>query len=74
MTMRWYARPEGDKLKLRVIPQPDPWLKNDHPATGRLRTYPEDTAVFDARESLKNRLNGLDAGVREDCEMQVWQQ
>jgi hypothetical protein len=55
VTMRWYARPEGDKLKLRVAPQPDPWLKTDHPATGRLLAYLEDTQDLVAGSRVDGR-------------------
>jgi hypothetical protein len=42
--MRWYARPEGEALQLRVAPQLASWNKADHPDQVRLRKYLDDTA------------------------------
>lgn len=41
--MRWFARPEGDKLKLRVAPRLASWEKADHPDQVRLQAYLDDT-------------------------------
>ena len=42
MTMRWYARPEGDKQQLRVAPRLASWNKADHPDQVRLRAFLDD--------------------------------
>jgi hypothetical protein len=41
--MRWYSRPEGDCLQLRVKPRLASWNKSDHPDQVRLRAYLDDT-------------------------------
>jgi len=41
--MRWYSRPEGDSLQLRVTPRLASWNKSDHPDQVRLRAYLDDT-------------------------------
>jgi len=41
--MRWYSRPEGDCLQLRVAPRLASWNKADHPDQVRLRAYLDDT-------------------------------
>lgn len=33
-----------------------------------------DRTVFDTPQALKTHLNGLDSGIREDHEMEVWQE
>lgn len=42
-TVRWYARPEGDKNQLRVAPALDSWNKADDPDQTRLRAFIDDT-------------------------------
>jgi hypothetical protein len=44
--MRWYARPEGDSLQLRVAPRLASWNKADDPDQIRLRAYLDDTAAL----------------------------
>ncbi|MDV3135003.1 hypothetical protein [Mycobacterium sp. 29Ha] len=44
--MRWYSRPEGDKLGLRVAPRLASWEKADHPDQVRLREYLADTEAL----------------------------
>jgi hypothetical protein len=44
--MRWYARPEGDSLQLRVAPRLASWEKADHPDQVRLRAYLDDTEAL----------------------------
>jgi hypothetical protein len=55
LTMRWYARPEGDNHQLRVTPRLASWNKSSDPDQVRLREYLDDT------ESLlaASRVDGL---------------
>lgn len=43
VTMRWYARPEGDNRRLRVAPRLASWNKAGDPDQARLRAYLDDT-------------------------------
>jgi hypothetical protein len=44
--MRWYARPEGDSLQLRVAPRLASWEKAGHPGQVRLKAYLDDTKAL----------------------------
>ena len=46
LPVRWYARPEGDSLKLRVAPRLASWNKANDPDQVRLRAYLEDTEAL----------------------------
>ena len=41
---RWYARPEGESLPLRIAPRLASWEKAGHPDQVRLQAYLDDTA------------------------------
>jgi hypothetical protein len=51
-TMRWYARPEGDSLKLRVAPRLASWEKAGHPDQVRLEAYLDDTRLLLAESRI----------------------
>jgi len=46
VTMRWYARPEGDKQQLRVTPRLASWNKADDPDQVRLQAFLDDTEAL----------------------------
>lgn len=46
VTMRWYARPEGDNQQLRVAPRLASWNKADHPDQIRLRASLDHTEAL----------------------------
>lgn len=53
--MRWYARPEGDNLQLRVAPRLASWNKADHPDQVRLRAFLDDTEALLAASQVDGR-------------------
>jgi hypothetical protein len=44
--MRWYARPEGESLQLRIAPRLASWEIAGHPDQVRLQAYLDDTAAL----------------------------
>jgi hypothetical protein len=46
VTMRWYARPEGDNHQLRVAPRLASWNKAGDPDQVRLRAFLDDTEAL----------------------------
>lgn len=44
--MRWYARPEGESLQLRLAPRLAAWDKADHPDQVRLQAFLDDTQAL----------------------------
>ncbi|MCP9274002.1 hypothetical protein [Mycolicibacterium arenosum] len=52
LPMRWYARPEGYGLELRVAPRLASWEKAEHPDQARLQAYLDDTEALLAESRI----------------------
>ena len=68
--MRWLARPEGNALQLRRVPQLASWDSTNHPAQIRLQSYLDDTEKLLA----SSRIEGpwalrLDVGLPADRDL-----